>query len=175
MTTEAIDTRDAGALAYAKPIVEQIIIASPATGALSNPAATTTKPTTGVLDVGKSPFARFFFGGSDTADKTMNYQVIAWYPFKTSARVTAWIPKVIAKGAATLGATAVPTLFTAANGLFADTLTDTISEGGTVVSSPTGDMVASLKVATAGAPLLQVETDITTAATADVWAEKCDN
>ena len=113
---------------------------------------------------------RFIFGGTDAADETVNYRVIAW-----SRGPGLWLPQVVASGTATLGATAmtVTGLDTAAT-LLADTITETLGLQGSLVRSPVANAVADLTVWPGSAQLLTVETDLGTAAAASVYWEGLD-
>ena len=113
---------------------------------------------------------RFIFGGTDAADETVNYRVIAW-----SRGPGLWLPQVVASGTATLGATAmtVTGLDTAAT-LLADTITETLGLQGSLVRSPVANAVADLTVWAGSAQLLTVETDLGTAAAASVYWEGLD-
>lgn len=156
---------------------KHVIQASTATTALARPAMTTTKPTgSGVLDTERAPFCRFIFGGTDGDGEIVNYQVIAWREISLGdGKQPVWVGEVIASGAATFGTLALSTLIEAANGLVADTITDTKNLTGRVLNSDEANGVATLLVPTFGATLLQVQTDINTAAKADVFAQLAEN
>jgi len=141
-----------------------LISASTDTGALSNPSVTTTEPTTAVHNIDKRSMARFLFGGTDAADETVNYQVILWSAsWLTNTKV--WTPIIAAKGAFTLGDAALPTSLVAA-GFFADTITETLVQPGSIARSPADDSIASLEIDLRDADVIQVETDLGTAAAA---------
>jgi len=132
---------------------------------LSNPSVTTTEPTTAVHNVSGRTMARLCFGGTDAANETVNYQVILWFvSWLDDTKV--WTPVLAAKGAFTLGTTALPTSLIAANGLFADTITETLAQPGSIARSPANDSIATLDIDLRDAELIQVETDRDTAATA---------
>lgn len=148
-----------------------LIAASTADGSLSNPSIVTADPGggDGYIETHGYPLARILFGGSTTANQTVNYQVSAvprvWKDGAGNGQM--WVPKITAAGTYTLGATALPAWMYAANGLVADTITETVNCGA-VVHSPADDSVAWLDVPTDGAQYLLIETDRGTAATADV-------
>ena len=136
--------------------------------ALSNPAVATTEPTTNAIHTTDRPVLRLIFGGTTTADQTINYQAIGWTPFLVAGN-TNWIPMILAKGLVTLGATAVPSGI-AANCLFADTITDTFNKPGSSVRSPGDDSVATLDLDVRNCPIVTIETDRATgAASAYAW------
>ena len=78
------------------------------TTALADPAVTATKPAdapaTGqvVIDTGHYPGARIMFGGTTTDGHTINYQVILWTHVVGASNLEAWVPRLVAKGVATL-------------------------------------------------------------------------
>lgn len=151
-------------LKNSKEIGEAIVEASVATSALSNPSAATS-----VASAWKSAkdfsSARFLFGGTDAADETVNYQIILWYDVGDDKD---YAPVIAAKGTFTLGATTLPVNIEAANGFFADTITDTIIQTGTIIRSPADDSIASIDIDLRNAKFVLVETDLGTAAAADV-------
>jgi hypothetical protein len=158
--------------------LRRIISASVADTSLAQPALTTTKPTAGIIAIEHCPFVRLLFGGTDAADETVNYQVIAWRVLVLDPLAPVWIGEVIASGAFTLGTLALSTLIEAANGLVADTVTNTPNISGTVARSPADNTIASLLLPTVGATLLQVQTErgtTGTAAKADVFVQLCEN
>lgn len=153
---------------------KRIIEASAATTALdATPAAVadSSKPTTGVIDLQDATACRLIFGGTDAADETINYQAILWYMFDVGDGRVEWIPRLVATGVATLGAMVMPATLEATGGLMADQITDTLADTGNFVESAANDNVAILYIKARGATLLQVETDIGTAAAADVFAQ----
>ena len=145
---------------------------SGADDALAAPSPTTTKPVpgaSGVLEAAYQEAVRLFFGGTDAADETVNYQVIGWTPLFTG---TTWIPRVLAKGAFTLGTAtygASGLELGAAAGFLADTVTDTIADA--VWYSPADNTVAFLEIDCRNCQFIQIQTDLGTAATADVFAQ----
>lgn len=160
-----------------KSILTRVVNNSNATAALdATPAAVDDNnfPTSGVLDVQDAPAVRLFFGGTDAADETINYQVLAWYPMDSDMGLQ-WLPRLIASGVATLGAMAMPTAFQASNGLMADQITDTISDAGnSIEGSGANDRAAFLYLKMRNAAKIQVEVDVDTAARADVFAQLCE-
>lgn len=156
-----------------KAAFRRIIAASTATGALdATPAAVadSARPSAGVVDLQDAPACRLIFGGTDAADETINYQVLLWYQFESTGGLL-WVPRLVASGVATLGAMVLPTAFEATNGKIADQITDTIADTGNFVESAANDVAAILYIKARGASLLQVETDLGTAAKADVFAQ----
>jgi len=153
---------------------KRIIAASVATGALDatpTAVADSSKPTTGVIDLQDAPACRLMFGGTDAANEAINYQVILWYMFDVGDGRVEWIPRLVATGVATLGAMAMPATLVATSGLFADQITDTLADTDNFVESAANDCAAILYIKARGAKLLQVETDIDTAASAEVFAQ----
>ena len=149
-----------------------LISASTDTAALSNPSVTTTEPTTAVHNIDKRSMARLLFGGTDAADETVNYQVILWSAsWLTNTKV--WTPVIAAKGAFTLGDASLPTSLVAV-GLFADTITETLVQPGSIARSPADDSIASLEINLRDADVIQVETDLGTAAAAYVMIQFSD-
>ncbi|HUX01083.1 MAG TPA: hypothetical protein VMY35_08900 [Phycisphaerae bacterium] len=157
-----------------KPIWKMVVDGSAATTALADPTVTRTIPTVNVFDTGYLQAARFYFGGTDAADETFNYQIIGWVPLSPGSAngPTVLLPVILAKGVVTLGAMVMTTLVT--NGKIADTITDTIDLYGTIKHSPTGELPASLILDVRNCIFLTVETDTATAATAYVWAAPVD-
>lgn len=153
--------------------LRHVVANSAANDSLAPPAATGSKPTTGILQTQKHKFARFLFGGVGADNSTVNYQVVAWFPFEKSGVLT-WVGMIVAQGAATLGGLALPTSVQA-TGRFADGLTNTLNVTGSVVTNPGDDGIAQLVVPTFGAAILQVQTDLGTATKADVLGQACDN
>jgi hypothetical protein len=174
--TVFIDPKGGGKAEFSKLPLRHLIDSSTNASALANPAVSATRPSTGCISTGKHGYVRFLFGGTDTANETYSYQVIAWYPFKSPAGKVSWIPRVVAKGVVTLGATVAPTDLIA-TGLLADTITDTLATTRSSVASPTADLVGELRVPTDGAVYMSVEVSInsSTAASADVMAQLADN
>ncbi len=147
-----------------------LVDSSTSTTNIANPTISTTAPTTQALKVQGSVKAKFIFGGTDAANEASQaagYQVIAWYRVRVGTS-TLYVPVVILRGQITLGATAGAV----ATDLFADTVTDTISENGTVVSSgKPADSVAYIEVLLRNADYITAATDINTAATLDIWVQ----
>ena len=151
------------------------ISASVATAALTAPACVAAKAAdnVGIFEVDNFPAVRLIFGGSDAENETINYQVILWSKGDAGATTEGWIPTVIASGVATLGALtyAVAGLGTSTY-LVADTITNTARIGGVEAFSPANDRIASLVIPTRNATFIEVQTDLGTAATADVFAQQ---
>jgi len=145
-----------------------LFTASTATTALatdgSAPVPTSTKPSDAV-DCEQAQGICFVFGGTDAADETINYRIVAWY-FGSGV----YLPMVVASGAATLGAMAmtVTGLDTAAT-LLADAITDTLTLGGNTVRSPANNCVADIVIQPGGAQFLTVDIDLGTAASASCY------
>jgi len=138
----------------------------------SLPSASTSS--TGYISTDNYTCARIFFGGTDAANETINYQVVLWYPVEpvSGADELSYMPVVVAKGVATLGATTYTTDdFGAASNLIADTITDTRGHSGVVVNSPGGDSKAWIDVDLHNASGIEIETDRGTAASADVFLQ----
>lgn len=156
----------------------RLIDGSVLTAALSDPAPAQTKAivrdsaANGVMDVEQCTVARLMFGGTDTANETINFQVILWNEGVNSTNKEAWIGRVIAKGTAVLGddvyASTGIGLGAAAN-FFADTIIDSV--GVCRVYSPADETRAVLEVPILGAQRIEVQTDLGTAASADVFVQ----
>lgn len=145
---------------------------STATTALAIPLPSNTVPTgTGLLSTGEFPLARFMISGT-VATGTINYQIIGWQRFTVTGGAgapTAWIPRVLASGVATLGTAAVTaTKIGTATDVFAHTITETIGAAGSLVFSPGGNGMAWLEVDCSNCEMLEVETDLGTATAASV-------
>jgi len=146
-----------------------VINGSAATTGLANPVASTTIPSSGIIKTGDQPLVRLVFGGSTTDGGTVNYQVVLWSPVDTGICMM-WIPTLIAKGVYTLSTMAMPSAVVA-DGLFADTITDTIGQTGTMLHSPADNSLAWLDVDLRNSQILQVQTDVGTATTAYVFGQ----
>ena len=157
-----------------KDLVRLVVDGSTNGTALAAQAATATKPSSGVIETRDFGVARIFFGGTDADLEAFNYDVTLWYPVYSDG-VTYWHPTVIAAGLATLSATALPTTIVAANGFYADTLTETVGQPGTLLRSPGSEYIASLDIELRNAYLLQVRTDLTTAAAAYAFVQLGDS
>ncbi len=150
---------------------------STATAALIDPTPTNTRPTTRAMSVDNRSALRVMFGGTNAANEVINYQIIAWKWIEISASlggsaVDAYWPEVIAKGVATLGADVyAATNIGAGTEFIADTITDTIGMPGTSIYSPVDDTRAVMEVPTRGALLITIDTDLDTAAAADVFVQ----
>ena len=151
------------------------------TTALADPAVTATKPATAtasgrvVLETEHWPSARVVFGGTTTDGHTVNYQVILWTRTVGVSPLEAWVPRIVAKGAATLSALTYVTANLGATGnLWADTITNDLGAAGysgVTVYSPETNRIASLCVDIENAELLEVQVERGTAATIDVFAQ----
>lgn len=145
-----------------------LVDGSTATDALVDPVMSLTLPTTR-LDVAGKSRARIMFGGAAN-NGTINYQVVLWsegVPAQGAVAVT-YVPELVAKGVATLGATTYAVAgLNAATNVLADTLTAT-TDRGVYAYTPANDDVAYLDVDCSGADWLEVETDLGTATAADV-------
>lgn len=154
--------------------LHRLITGSEATAALSAPVSQSSRPTVGVLAVDGYPGVRLMFGGTDAANETINFQVIQWREVRHSSSV-AYVPKIVAAGAATLGAAVYDAAADSAAGtksnFWADTLAMTTALAGVRVDSPADNTRAALVVPTDGAGLLSVETDVDSAYAADVFAQ----
>jgi len=147
---------------------------------LADPAVTSTMPatdsTTGrvVLPTNNFPVGRIVFGGTNTENQTINYQVILWRE-TVGATGIVWVPTLVAKGVATLGTFAyTATELGAATNLFADTLTNALPTSGhpaVKIVSPENNRVAYIECETANASLLEVQCERGTAATIDAFMQ----
>lgn len=147
-----------------------VVDGSEDTTGLTNPVATGTQPATQVVPMGDYAALRLFFGGTDADNETVNYQVIGWYkmPFVDDGLPDLWTPHLLAKGAFTLGASAITGV---TNGKFADTITETLETTRRIINPSTPDnSVAELTIDTRNALLVTIETDLGTAASAYAWA-----
>jgi len=156
-----------------------MIVAGQTNGtALANPAITAGGPegdggqsATQNLKLEDNATARLIFGGVGAANTAFNYQVILWHVLVEGrpGSETIYVPSVVASGLATLGALVRPLLGGVAAGKICDLVTDTVSQGGTVLDAPEDDLTALLQVDCNGASWISVETDLTTATSADVF------
>jgi len=154
-----------------------------ATTALANPVPVNTLPvaaagTTGAIQTHSDSMARIMIGGTDAANETINYQVVLWRRAGTvsGADANAYIPELIAKGVATLGATTftVDDIGSGAE-FFADTITNTLARTGVAVNSSADDAIATIEVDVHNACAIEVETDLATAASSDVFVQMGEN
>ncbi len=168
---DAADTYDAG-----EPFT-QLINDSALGSALTDPAPAATKVEVigtaahGVIDCRGKSVARLVFGGTTTDGDIFNYQVILWSQAVGGAS-EAWIPRVIANGAITLGAdvySATGTGLGLATALFADTITDTVLDGASIYN--TTNLRAVLEVPLLDSERIEVQTDKTTGDTADCFIQ----
>ena len=120
------------------------------------------------------PTLRVMFGGTTTADDTLNYAIDLWY-LVNGADGVAYVPVVIATGIVTLGALAYAagTNLGAAGNLFADTITVSQSNSGgvSVHSLVLAGSIAMLEIDLQNAIGVQIRTDLGTGDTADVFAQ----
>ena len=127
----------------------------------------------GVLNCRGKSVARIIFGGTDLADEAFNYQVILWsQAVGASVTAPAWIPRVVAKGLATFGDdvyAATGAGMGAAANFFVDTITDTILDGATVYT--VAEQRAVLEIPLRDAERIEIQTDLTTAATVDAFCQ----
>ena len=153
------------------PMVK-LVDASTSGDALVLPAPVATLATTGVVETAGYQSARLFFGGTDAANEAYNYQVVLWTKFAgVSGQAAAYWPIKAALGLVTLGAATLAVAnFGAAATLIADGITDTYACGLAVDWSPADDGMAWLDVDLRHTEWLEVETDLTTAASATVFA-----
>lgn len=132
------------------------------------PATTTTKPTTGVVELAKigsgvpTYLDLVFFGV--TNNQTFDARVIGWRPAAGDGLTDLWMPKPLVVVSVTLGnivgVAGTPVLATE---YVADTLSVTYGNANVdyVVGSPAGDLIARLLVDTMGHPLIQWTFDMT--------------
>jgi len=152
----------------------KLIDGSTATGALTNPTVSDTAPTgAGVFTCDALGTALFIFGGSNAANETINYQVIGYRTtIGPAAGGTDYVPQIVAKGTATLGAMVYTnTDLGAATNFFADTITTTIAYSSTLTYSPADDTVARLACDVREFNYFKLEVDLGTAATSDAFWE----
>jgi len=124
------------------------------------------------------PCAAFIFGGTDGAEETVNYRVSRIYEVNM-AGVRNYMAIAPATGVATFGdATCVygngGTAFGTATNFWADTVSETNTVSGSLVFSNASQCIAMLLVDFIGAQALLMETDLGTAASADVFGAPCD-
>ena len=151
-----------------------LIDGSTATTALANPTITATAPSigSGICQAQNYRVVRLLFGGTDAANETINYQVVLWRQGHGAASDTpAWVPLIAAKGTVTLGTGtyALGTGLGATGNLIADTVTDQI--GKAHVHSPANNTEAVLTVPVENASYVEVEVDLGTAASSDVFIQ----
>ena len=140
------------------------------TTALAAPVPAASLPSA-VLPCKRMDSVRLVFGGSDGANEIVNYQVVLWFATKDPTGGAAYWPLLVASGAATLGAlTYTVDGVGATSRLVADTITNTSSHQGVSVYSPANDSMAYLDISTEGADAVEIEIDLDTAASADVFA-----
>ena len=128
------------------------------TATLAVQAIATVAPTTGAKKTEDLPLARIFFAGTTTADDDCAYDITLWRPSDKQGASTGpqWMPTIIASGVFTLGTTVSP--FAAANGLVADTITETTNLG-CAVRSLANNGIAWLDVPLGNAQYIQVRID----------------
>ncbi len=174
MKERNVEASNGRRLSASKGLGKLLIAGSTATASLTNPAIVTADPGggDGYIDTQDFPLARFRFGGSITANQTVDYQITAWMPVFEDGpgNGSLWLPTIVAAGRYTLGATILPTWMYAANGLMADIITETIGSGA-VLRSPADDSIATLDIPIDNAQYLLVETDVVSATSADVFVQ----
>ena len=167
------DTRmPAGQRAAASRLGATLVVnASTATTPFSAmPAATTTTPATQAIPIGDCPLVHLVFGLKAAVTKSFNYRVIGWHNLSVTRGVPLWVPKLLASGAATAasGSTAITGV---ATGFFADTITETLRNPGSIVTPETPDnSVAVLTLDTKNSLIVTIETDLADATHAYVWS-----
>ena len=148
-----------------------VVDGSEATSSIGSvPDPTRTTPRTQAVPMGDYPLIRLFFGGTGTNNEYFNYRVIAWHiiPFIDDGVPPLWMPHVLAKGVATLGATGITSV---TGGLFVDTITETVKAAGSIVIPTTpDDTVACLILDTRNAQIVTIETDRVNNDSSYVWA-----
>ena len=163
--------------AFSKQPFTCIITKSGATTALAKPWPATALPTAGVVDTEDYGVARFVFVGGSADALTTAYQVVGWYPVDTSTQSggATYLPIQVAAGTVTFGSITCDAggvgLTGRSQDVIADTITDNLNQAGTYVWSQASNDIAYLEVEVAGATLLEVETDITTATGMAVFAQ----
>jgi len=143
------------------------------TSALTNPNMATKVPSPRFAVKG---MRRVFvmIGGSDAADEIINYQVVGWMRIVNVgvSAVGAYIPVLLAQGAATLGSNtygAGGTNVGATGNLLADTITNTLTtHPADRLHSPVDESNAMLELDVTGYSFITVDTDLNDAASADV-------
>jgi len=153
-----------------------VVDGATATAALSNPACVASLPSNAVRLDDASPLHRFIFGGTDAADEVVNYQVIAWSKFVgDDGSAPVLVPRLAAKGSFTLGSQTYGSggaNLGASGNLFADTITEDLGSPAVVnVHSPADNTMAWLDLDLSDAFAYEVETDVDTAASADVFCQ----
>jgi hypothetical protein len=111
------------------------------------------------------------FAGTTTANQTINYQIIGWQKFATGNTGVCYVPRIIARGVATLGTAVLGTAGAAiesATALVADTITETTGFAGSLVYSPADNSCAWLEVDCSNCEYLTVDTDLGDAITTSV-------
>lgn len=157
---------------------KRIIAASALTAPLADPTPAATKAlasdaaANAVVNTDGFPVVRLVFGGTDTANQTINFQAIGWSRGTSTTKTEVWLPRVLAKGTAILGDavySATGTGLGTAASLFADTISESI--GLSRVYSPADETRAVLEVPLLNSERLEVQTDLGTALAADVFAQ----
>jgi len=148
-----------------------LIDGSTATGALTHPAPSATRPTgSNSWNVSDKNSVTLVFGGSDGDGETVNYQVIGWREQAGVNDVLAYVPIQKAKGAATFGTDVyTSTILGAAGNLWADTITIATANLHARVSSVADNTIAFLEIDVHDVEDVTVDTDLGTAASADVF------
>ncbi len=127
--------------------------------------------TSGYIPTANFTCARLLFAGVGSANNQVHYQVVLWYPGPTvsGADELTYIPLVIAKGTARLGANTYSTNDMGATGtLWADMIIDTRGHSGVFVNSPEDDSKAWIDVDLHNASGIEVEVDRVGNTTTDV-------
>lgn len=121
------------------------------------------------FSTGEFSLARIVFGGSGS-NGTINYRIVLWYSVGGQA---AYVPMIVATGAATLSALKYDSdgILGPTGNRLADTITNTIVKTGTILHTPADDNLAWLEIDVRNAPFIQIETDLGTAQTADVFMQ----
>jgi len=149
-----------------------LIDGSVATVALADPVLEATEPAwnatsrPGLIAVDGYPTMRIAFGGTDTANQTINYQVVLWHRVQNGTG-TAWVGRIAAKGQAILGALTygAGTGIGATGNLLADIISDQIGQAGTTIYTDVG-RAAVLEINTSNAVYAEVELDLANASPA---------
>uniref|UniRef100_A0A6H1ZHI0 Tail protein n=1 Tax=viral metagenome TaxID=1070528 RepID=A0A6H1ZHI0_9ZZZZ len=154
-------------VASRKSAVRHILKANTNTTALPDYLAVATSLPSNAVPTDDYGTAHLMFGGAGADAGRFNYQVWLWYPMiqTTNAGAEVYLPVLAAKGTAVMGASALPT-WIESTGKFADTITETLGQVGTVVHSAANDGIASLDVGLRGAAFLEIKTDIVLGPTA---------
>lgn len=175
MTVQSIK----GNIELSKPVAQVMLSACVYNTSLTMPAflgqppATSTSTGIACVDTMKRGIVAFMFAGTDTADETVNYQVVGLIPVERHGYGQGCAPLKVATGVATLGTKALGdagAFVEASTSLVADTITETGLCGLSRVFTPGGNEAAYLLVDCAMFRYVYVQVERGTCATIDVIA-----